>query len=46
MNIGFQTSEKLQTLAQYNQDLDNGEVEIEQGDFTTAMDLKKEADKW
>jgi len=46
MHIGFQTSEKPQTLAQYNQDLEKGNVEIEQGDFTTATDLKNEANKW
>jgi len=46
MHIGFQTSEKPQTLAQYNQDLEKGNVEVEQGDFTTATDLKNEANKW
>lgn len=46
MHIGFQTSEKPQTLKQYNLDLEKGDSEIKQGDFTTAMDLKNEASKW
>jgi hypothetical protein len=39
-------SEKPQTIAQYNDDLEKGDMEIENGEFTTAADLKKEADKW
>ena len=46
MHIGFQTSEKPQTLTQYNQDLEKGESEIENGDFSTAQDFKDEANKW
>ena len=46
MQIGFQTSEKPQTIAQYNKDLEKGNAEIENGEFTTATDLKAEANKW
>lgn len=46
MNIGFQTTEKPQTRAQYNKDLEKGNAEIERGEFTTAADLKAEASKW
>lgn len=46
MNIGFQTTEKSQTLAQYNTELANGDKEIERGEFTSAIDLKSEAGKW
>jgi hypothetical protein len=46
MHIGFQTIEKPKTLAQYNKDLEKGDAEIERGEFTTAADLKTEADKW
>lgn len=46
MGIAFQTSEKPQTLDEYNQDLEAGNAEIENGDFIFAADLKKEASKW
>ena len=46
MHIGFQTTEKPQSLEQYNQDLEHGNAEIERGEFTTASDLKTEASKW
>lgn len=46
MHIGFHTTEKPQTLAQYKKDLEKGDVEIEHGEFTTATDLKVEANKW
>ena len=46
MHIGFQTSEKPQSLAQYNKDLENGDAEIERGEFTNAADLKAETRKW
>lgn len=46
MHIGFQTTEKPQTLAQYNKDLEKGDAEIERGEFITAADLKAEASKW
>lgn len=46
MGIGFQTTEKPHTLAQYNKDLEEGDAEIERGDLITAKDLKIEARKW
>lgn len=46
MQIGFHTSEKPQTVAQYNKDLEKGDAEIEDGKFTTASDLKNETGKW
>lgn len=46
MKIGFQTTEKPQTLVEYNKDLSQGDAEIERGEYTTAEDLKNEANKW
>lgn len=46
MHIDFQTTEKPQTRAQYNRDLEKGDTEIERGEFTAASDLKTEASKW
>ena len=46
MGIAFHTSEKPQTLEEYNHDLDAGNADIEKGDFITASNLKKEAGKW
>jgi hypothetical protein len=46
MGIGFHTSEKPQTLQEYNQELEKGDAEIQQGNFITATDLKNEAGSW
>jgi hypothetical protein len=46
MKIDFHTTEHAQTIAEYNDDLNQGKAEIEKGDFTTAEDLKAEAAKW
>jgi len=46
MGIGFRAMEKSQALAQYNQDLEAGDAEIERGDFKTADELETEARKW
>jgi hypothetical protein len=46
MSIDFQATEKPQTLAQYNKDIESGNAEIERGNFITAEDLKIEARKW
>lgn len=46
MGIGYHTSEKPQTLSEYNKDLEAGNDEIERGNFITAADLKNQADKW
>jgi len=42
MGINFQTVEKRQTIAEYNQDLEAGDAEIEQGKYITGTDLKAE----
>lgn len=46
MGISFHSTEKPQSLEEYNKDLEEGNAEIERGDFITATDLKKEAGKW
>lgn len=46
MQIGFHTTEKPQTAAQYNNDLEKGDNEIKEGKLTNATDLKTEANKW
>ncbi|GGC48126.1 hypothetical protein GCM10011386_45390 [Parapedobacter defluvii] len=46
MGIDFQTVEKRQTIAEYNQDLEAGDSEIERGEYITATDLKAEIKKW
>jgi hypothetical protein len=46
MGIGFQTTEKPQTLEEYNKDLEAGDLEIEKGNFITNEQLKKEIKSW
>jgi hypothetical protein len=46
MGIGFQTAEKPQTLEEYNKDLEDGDLEIEKGNFITNEQLKKEIKSW
>ena len=46
MGIGFKATEKPQTVAQYNEDLLAGDKEIELGNYSTAGDLKIEANEW
>jgi hypothetical protein len=46
MGIGFQTAEKPQTLEEYNKDLEDGDAEIEKGNFVTNEQLKKEIKSW
>lgn len=46
MGIGFHTAEKPQTIEEYNKDLEDGEAEIEKGNFTTNEQLKKEIKSW
>jgi hypothetical protein len=46
MGIGFHTTEKPQTLEEYNKDLEDGEAEIEKGNFMTNEQLKKEIKSW
>ena len=46
MDIKYNTSERRQTLEEYNGDIEEAEEEIERGDFITAENLKKEARSW
>lgn len=46
MGIGFHTAERAQTLEEYNIDLEEGEAEIEKGNFVTNKQLKKEIKTW
>lgn len=46
MNIRFHTTEKPQSMVEYNTDLDKGDNEIESGEFTTIADLKSDVSKW
>lgn len=39
-------SEKPQTIAEYNRDLEEGSAEIRNGKFTTAEDLLLESRTW
>ena len=46
MGISFQTSEQPQTFEEYNKDLEEGEAEIEKGNFTTNELLKNDIKSW
>jgi hypothetical protein len=46
MGIGYHTSEKPQTLDEYNNDLESGNAEIEKGNFITNDQLKKDMKSW
>jgi hypothetical protein len=46
MGIGYQTAERPQTLEEYNIDLEEGDAEIEKGNFMTNDQLKKEMRSW
>jgi hypothetical protein len=46
MGIGYHTAEKPQTLDEYNNDRDSGNAEIEQGNFITNDQLKKDMKSW
>ena len=49
LNYNIDKSElvdKPQTLEEYNADLEDGNSEIERGDFISATKLKIEASKW
>jgi hypothetical protein len=46
MGIGYHTAEKLQTIDEYNDDLESGNAEIEKGNFVTNDQLKKEINSW
>jgi hypothetical protein len=44
--IQFKTSEKRQTLKEYNKELEESDAEIENGNYTTMDDLLKEIEQW
>ena len=46
MGIGYHTAEKPQTLDEYNNDLEEGNAEIEKGNFVTNEQLKKDIKSW
>ncbi len=46
MNIKYDTTERRQSLEEYNRDIEEAEEDIERGDFVTAENLKKEARSW
>jgi hypothetical protein len=46
MGISFYTSEKPQSIEQYNKDLEEGDAEIEKGNFVTNDQLKKDIQSW
>jgi hypothetical protein len=46
MGIRYRTSETGQTIDEYNNELENGNSEIESEDFTTASELLDEVKKW
>ncbi|WP_153797747.1 hypothetical protein [Foetidibacter luteolus] len=46
MGIEFQTSEQRQSIDEYNKELEEGDAEIERGEFILAEDLKKEIHSW
>jgi len=46
MGINFHTTEKPQTLEEYNRDLEEGDAEIEKGNYITNEQLKKQIKSW
>lgn len=46
LGIQFKTSEKRQTLEQYNKELEENDAEIEGGKYITMEDLLKEMEQW
>lgn len=46
MDIKFHLIEKPQSLEEYNRDLEEGDMEIENGQFFSGNDLKEDAKKW
>ena len=45
VGIQFRTSEKRQTMEEYNKELEENDAEIENGNFITMEDLLKEMEK-
>jgi hypothetical protein len=46
MGVGYHTVEKPQTLEEYNNDIEAGDAEIENGNFMTNDQLKKGIKSW
>lgn len=46
LGVQFKTSEKRQTLEQYNKELEENDAEIENGRYITMEDLLKEIEQW
>jgi len=46
LGIQFKTSEKRQTLEEYNKELELNDTEIENGKYITMEDLLKEIEQW
>jgi len=46
LGIQFKTSEKRQTLEQYNKELEENDAEIKNGKYITMEDLLKEIEQW
>lgn len=46
LGVQFKTSEKRQTLEQYNKELEENDAEIENGKYITMEDLLKETEQW
>ena len=46
LGIQFKTTEKRQTLEQYNKELEESDAEIDNGNYITMEDLLKETEKW
>ena len=45
-DVQFKTSEKRQTLEEYNKELEDGDAEIDKGSYITMEDLLKEIEQW
>lgn len=46
LDVQFTTSEKRQTLEEYNKELEDGDAEIDKGNYITMEDLLKEIEQW
>jgi hypothetical protein len=46
LGIQFKTTEKRQTVEQYNKELEESDAEIDNGNYITMEDLLKETEKW
>lgn len=46
MGINFDIAESVQTLDEYNEDLMAGDLEIENGDYLSATNLRNEITGW